>query len=145
MTSAIDRFKNRHAIPMMLEVPWPSAKEPLLTFRVNRFAQAEHEAAKEKREGMLKTRGVTAEDPDYQNISSACYCYALAEHVKRYIKGWVHHVPEGEEKLTYSAAAMNGIFEEMTFDERVMLGLSYFTVASETAEDKKKADTPPAS
>lgn len=142
--SAISRFRKRQNLAMVLSVPWPDS-EPIITFQVNRFSQAELTAAGHSAEKILRDRGLRSSDSEWADEYRFAFAMALAEHVKRHVKGWEHHAPEGEERLVYNQGNLEGIFREMSALDKMLLGVSYMGAMNPEKNESAPANTDGAS
>lgn len=133
--SAIDRFRKRQNHAMVLDVPWPR-KAPLILFKVNRFAETEHNAAQRDALNEMAKRPRVENDVERQSIYMSEYCEALPKYVKRHVKTWVHTPPDGAEPVQFSVGALEAVVSEMSREELVEFGASYLIAAHE--EGKKK-------
>lgn len=122
---------------MFVQVPWPK-EIPQFVFKVARFTNEEFIAAKWAAEKIMRDRGFPKDDPDYDQEFNKSLCYALGGFIKRHVKGWEHTPKEGEEKLPFNAANLEGIFPHFGEWERIELSLAYTGAIAE--EDKKKED-----
>lgn len=142
MTSAIERFRNRVNSAMVLDVPIsPGSTELIL--KVNRFAEAEQNAARKDAEAVVRRVGlagpdevITSAHPAYGRFQVE-WCEALSKYIERHVKGWTHNPPEGE-PVQFSPAALRELFSSMYSNELVDLGLSYLTEVG-LLETKKKS------
>lgn len=136
--NAIERFKQRQNRAAVLNVPWPGAEQPEITFKVQRFSQVEPNAARRDAEALMRQSGHKIEELDARTFAAlfpAEYCEALAKYVKRHVKGWEHHAPEGEEPVKFTVGNLEALFSQMTPAELCNLGASY--LLAEDAEEKK--------
>lgn len=146
MSSAIERFRNKNLLPKTVDVPWP-INNPEITFHVAPFSQSEKQGAAWAAEKEMAERGVAKPNPDdalaveaYEKEHQAHLFAALADVVKRHVKGWTHKPSDGE-PLRYSPADLELLFKEFTFSDKMLIGASYSVVMLEY--EKKKEDKAP--
>ena len=135
MTSAIDRFRKRQNRAMVIDVGWPTDK-PVLVFKVNRFAQAEHNAAQKDALDATAKRAGVEEGAERMSFFLGEYCEALPKYIKRHVKNWVHTPTDGSEPIQFSPGALEAIVSEMTRDELREFGAAYLLASDD--EEKKK-------
>lgn len=141
MESAIERFRNRQNTAMVLEVPISPGSTELI-FKVKRFAEEEHNAARKDAEAVLVKLGMLkpGEIIDREHPAFGRYlvefCEVLPKYIKRHIKGWTHNPKDEGKPVDFTPGALEGLISGMSSAELSEMGLSYLNAVG--AEEKKK-------
>lgn len=125
MASFIDRFKNRQVLSPILSVELEG-----VTFRVERFSEAERETARIATRAALRLEGI---DPDVATNEQrgAVFFRCLADVVRKHIKSWVKDGAESSDPTV-----LNGWFDEMSGTDKMRLGFAFH--AAEVADEQSK-------
>lgn len=144
MSNAIARFRKRKNV-QLVEVSWPT-ENPQFKFTVSLFSEKERRGAEWAGEKILADRGIPkpmTSDPDvikrYKDELNGTYWLSLAFVVKKHLKGWKHEPTDGE-PIPFTPANVEVLFDEMSDQELMNVGLGY--LLSREVEHKKKESSP---
>lgn len=135
----IDRFKERTNVSPVVEVAFPSQKNPEIIFKIRRMAEAEKRGP--QWDAMLKSRLPEDRQTEKNAVDVEVFSRHYTEQIfkKLQIESFVHQ-PKAGEPVEFSKEVLQGLLDEMDMNEIQLLVIGYVNACREDEQAKKKKD-----